>query len=69
MTALLRQTEFPSFDNDDLDDALLCSIVAGDFSKERDLLIAPPKDAHSIEGWIWVPHDISSKAAVENTAA
>jgi hypothetical protein len=41
--------------NSDINDAMICAMVAYLFENERDLLEPPPADVPKDEGWIWVP--------------
>lgn len=57
----------PTFDHDDLHDALTCALVAYLFARERSALAPPDKDIPTSEGWIWVPRDVlprSTESAV-----
>ena len=44
-----------SLENDDLNDARICALVAYLFATNRRSLVQPPKDVPEKEGWIWVP--------------
>lgn len=45
----------PSLGHDDKDDARICAVIAHLFDTRRELLVPPPDEVPSGEGWIWVP--------------
>lgn len=44
----------------DIEDALLCALIAQRFSTARADLIAPIPSASRREGWIWIPSDVNA---------
>lgn len=54
---LAWQQGYPSLGHDDLDDALLCALLAFLFERHRDRLALPEGNPPLTEGWIWVPED------------
>lgn len=52
----LRQ-RFPTLAHPDLDDALVCALVAHLHAVAPEVLVAPDQDVPLSEGWIWVPSD------------
>ena len=55
---------FPVQPHDDMDDAIVCALIAAKFATERDTLEPPGADVASAEGWIWAPrgHDGPGKS-------
>lgn len=53
-------------ENNDIQDALTCAVVAYLFDAKRDALVSPSSDIPNSEGWIWVPKDIFSDEGEES---
>jgi hypothetical protein len=62
------QQRFEPLGHDDLDDALICALLAYLFTVRPDTLASPPESAPTSEGWIWVPKD-SLPNTMESTGA
>lgn len=51
------QLRYGKLEHDDIDDALICALVAYLFDEKLDKLIPPGTSIPISEGWIWVPKD------------